>query len=419
VQRRDGLAPRRDGHLHAGLRVDEDAGVEVDLGAVLGGLLRASRFIVPDELPQLVDDHARGLGAANAEVFVVDVDQRWLVPLPRPGVVDPDVLSIDGTLAGRCFRSMEVMESAEGERRAVWVPVVDGTERLGALHLVLEDEHAATDEIIAFSGLVAELLITKNAYGDFFEVARRREPLSVTAELLWQLLPPLTYGTDQMVISCVFVPTTDIGGDAFDYGVDGSTARLGIFDAVGHDLGAGVLATAAVAAFKNARRSGLDLLPTMRHIDGAIAAHFTDARFVTGIVCSLDVGSGRFRWSVAGHPPPLLLRHGRVVKELEAEPGLPFGLGWSADLAEEQLEAGDRILLYTDGVTEARSASGEPFGLDALADLVSRGAKELPPPETMRLLMHAIEGHNAGAMRDDATAVMLEWRGAGPEHLKV
>jgi serine phosphatase RsbU (regulator of sigma subunit) len=399
--------------------VGEDAGVDVDLDRVFGGLLRAARLIVPDDLPGLVEDHAKGLGSSSTVLYLVDLDQRWLIPVPPPGAPALEALAIDGTLAGRCFRSLDVLESGDASQPARWVPVVDGTERLGVLHLVLDDEHAEQEHLTAFAGLVAELVITKTAYGDFFEIARRHHRLSVTAELLWQLLPPLTFGTDGMVISCAFVPTTEIGGDAFDYGVDRETARLAIFDAVGHDLAAGLLATAAVAAFRNARRSGLDTLLTMRHIDAAIADNFGLPRFVTGIVATLDIASGRFAWSVAGHPPPLLVRQGRVVKELEAEPGLPFGLGCEPVVTVEQLEAGDRILLYTDGVTEARSPSGALFGLEALADLVSRGVREHTPPETMRLLMHGIEAHNEGPMRDDATAVMLEWRGSGPAELSL
>jgi serine phosphatase RsbU (regulator of sigma subunit) len=85
----------------------------------------------------------------------------------------------------------------------------------------------------------------------------------------------------------------------------------------------------------------------------------------------------------------------------------------------EQLEPGDRVLLYTDGVTEARDGSGGPFGIDQLVNLMSRRAGNDPPPETMRRLVHAIEDHTHGPMRDDATVVVIEWRGAAPSTLVV
>jgi serine phosphatase RsbU (regulator of sigma subunit) len=76
------------------------------------------------------------------------------------------------------------------------------------------------------------------------------------------------------------------------------------------------------------------------------------------------------------------------------------------------------VLLYTDGVVEARDADGQFFGIDGLADLVSRQAiAGQPAPETMRRLMHAILDHQAGALRDDATTMLLEWRAGGEQRV--
>jgi sigma-B regulation protein RsbU (phosphoserine phosphatase) len=79
-------------------------------------------------------------------------------------------------------------------------------------------------------------------------------------------------------------------------------------------------------------------------------------------------------------------------------------------VAEERLEPGDRLVLYTDGVTEARAVGGERFGLDRLVDLVERHAGAgLPAPETLRRLAHAVIGHQAGPPADDATLMLVEW----------
>ena len=86
------------------------------------------------------------------------------------------------------------------------------------------------------------------------------------------------------MIAAAFVPTARLGGDAFDYGVDHTAANVAIFDALGHDLDAGLLATTAVAAFRNARRSKFDLTSTAGHIGQNISAHFDASKFVTGIV---------------------------------------------------------------------------------------------------------------------------------------
>ena len=107
-----------------------------------------------------------------------------------------------------------------------------------------------------------------------------------------------------------------------------------------------------------------------------------------------------------------------MVKTLEAGRGLPLGLTGTPAIAEERLEPGDRLLLFTDGVTDARSSDGEFFGQRRLADLVAREeAAGLPPSETMRRLMHAVLAHQAGDLRDDATTMLVEWQGSGAQRV--
>lgn len=325
-------------------------------------------------------------------------------------------------MAGRCFRQLELRQTDGGRR--VWVPLLDGLERLGVLHLQFpaSADRAPDEQLHAFAALVAELIVVKNAYGDLFARVRRRQPLSLAAEIAWNLLPPLTYGTDRLVIACVLAPAHDVGGDSFDYAVDADTARFAVFDAMGHGIHAGLLATVAVGAYRNARRRGLDLRATATAVDSAIATTFTGEQFVTAVLAELDLASGQLRWHTAGHPAPLLLRGARVVKTLETDPGLPLGQAgiWGAtpSVAQESLEPGDRLLLFTDGVTDARSADGEFFGVERLTDLVGRqaGAGQ-PAPETMRRLMHAILAHQDGALQDDATTLLLEWRTGGARQI--
>jgi serine phosphatase RsbU (regulator of sigma subunit) len=383
-------------------------------------LLTDARFAVADAVPGLVARHARRLGALDAGMFLVDYEQRLLTPLPRPDGPRREPVAVEGTLAGRAFSTLSLQWNAD--RTLLWVPMVEGNERLGVIGFELGG--AEDDDFVEAAGRLtaqaAELVATKADYGDFFELHRRRQVMSVASELAWQLLPPLTFGCDSFVVSGLLAPAYDLGGDAFDYGVDHETARVAVFDAMGHGLEAGLLVTVAVAAYRNSRRRRLKLPETAAAVDEAIRVQFGPERFVTAVLAELDLASGCFRWVRAGHPAPLLLRGSKVVKTLWGAHGLPLGLGSPGDEAEESLEPGDQVVFFTDGVTEARSPDGAFFGADRLADLVSRAsAGGNPPPETLRRLVQSILDHQAGDLQDDATAVLVEWKGEGRSTLEI
>jgi serine phosphatase RsbU (regulator of sigma subunit) len=266
--------------------------------------------------------------------------------------------------------------------------------------------------------------VTKKVYGDLFEKVRRTRPLSQAAELLWRLLPPLTFANEEVVIAATVAPPYDIGGDAFDYAVDHATAHFAVFDAMGHGLQSGVLATIALAAYRNFRRRDTPLDDTVGAVDRAIAEQYDDSSFATGVLAELDLASGRLRYCIAGHPRPFLLRNGRIVKKLAgAANGGPLGLGLSGarwGVSEEMLEPYDRVIVFTDGVVDVRNHDGEFFGEERLADFIVRASGgATPPPETLRRLLRSILGGQQGQLQDDATVVMVEWHGAGPSRMTI
>jgi serine phosphatase RsbU (regulator of sigma subunit) len=173
-------------------------------------------------------------------------------------------------------------------------------------------------------------------------------------------------------------------------------AFCGLFGAVGHDLQAGLTTAVALAAIRNARRGGeRDLRVMARRADAEIIAHGPGARFVTAVLARLDTSTGEVSYLVAGHPPPLLLRANRTVEALQDGRRVPLVVsGRDVGVAHEHLEPGDRLLLYTDGITEARDAHGRSFGTDRLINFAERsGADGLPAPETLRRLAHDVLEH--------------------------
>ena len=396
-------------------------------GRLFSSFLRRTHLCAPSEIPQLVSEEAAMFGATDVVIYLVDEDQRLLVPLTTPETGPLETVSIEGTLHGRAFATTTIVEARTGRetRRRVLAPLLDGTERLGTLQLVVDAVDGSVPEhtmvlIERYSHLVAQTVVTKNLYGDIFEVARRRRSMAVSAELTRGLLPPFLFATRDLVIAGMLEPAYDAGGDTFDYAVNDRTAHLSIFDAMGHGLIAAGYANYAVAAYRVARRRRASLAETYLEIDDTIKRQ-PEQRFVTGILAELDLDTGRLHWLSAGHPPPLLLRDGKLVKLLESPPETPFGIDFGTDspvVSSEHLEPGDQVVLYTDGVPEARLQDGSFFTEERMADFVEREAGAgHTTPETLRRLRRAILEHQQGELQDDATILLVEWAGGGERRL--
>ena len=125
----------------------------------------------------------------------------------------------------------------------------------------------------------------------------------------------------------------------------------------------------------------------------------------------LDLTSGQYRYVNAGHPAPLLLRDGKVIKSLSEGRRILLGLdGHPVAIGTEHLEPGDWLVLYTDGVTEARGADGEFFGIERLVDVVERcAADQQNAAETLRHVTRTVLDHQRHVLQDDATLVIVQW----------
>jgi len=386
-------------------------------------VLQRHNLLRAEELPDVVVEAAALIGASDAVIHLVDLRQEKLVPFTSdPSESRPNV-NVDGTLAGRAYTDVSRHERRSDSTCTVWEPLLDGTERLGVLELTFPAVNDPADleaEGRYLASLVAEMLVARDKYGDAIARTRRLLPMQLPAEMQWQLMPPLTFGTPEVVISGTIEPAYEVGGDCFDYAVNGTTAHVAVIDAMGHGLGATLLATVAVGALRNARRTGLDLVDTVRSMDKWLTAQFGPETFVTAVVAELNISTGQYRWINAGHPAALILRNGQVVKEFDDGINPPLGLHDEVPIVmEERLEPGDRIVLYTDGVTEARDGMRNLFGVDRLVDFVTRAAAdELPAPETLRRLNRAILEHQEGNLQDDATTLLVEWQGESPRQLR-
>ena len=234
----------------------------------------------------------------------------------------------------------------------------------------------------------------------------------------WSLLPPTSFTSKQVTIAGMLEPAMSIAGDSFDYAMDGSVAHLAVFDAMGHGLPSAMQVSAAVGAYRNARRSMLSLEETMRLLEDTLTDPAAEARFVTALLLELDVDTGALAWSLGGppgrpgpsRPPPR--RHPRCGSDASPRARAP------RPPADRPSHAGARGL----GARLHRRGRGVPpligdyFTVERLADFVTREtAAGRRTPETLRRLAQAILHYQNGVLQDDATVLMATWHGSNGE----
>ncbi|WP_354701643.1 hypothetical protein DSM112329_01969 [Paraconexibacter sp. AEG42_29] len=389
------------------------------IARLLTGFLRRTHLSTPADVARVTAEQGAEIGATDVEVYLIDYAQEVLVALPQSGRLTPPPLAVAGTVAGRAFSSSTILTTAAEapDRCRLWVPLLDGTERMGVLAMSFAEQLTGdllTETCERYAHLVAATVMTKDAYGDSFEFARRQAPMSLAAELVWGLAPPMMFATDDLALAGMLEPAYDNGGDVVDYAVNDRLLHLAMFDAMGHGLAAAGAAAFALAAYRHSRRSGHDLTQTHAAMNQAVEDQYPDRRFVTAVVAELDLDSGRLRYFLAGHPPPFIVRGSRHVVTPPAVGVPPLGSGLphrAPAIQEVALQPGDVLFLYSDGLTEARDGDGELFTLERLTDFVIREAQAgHPAPEMLRRIRTTILSGGHVELRDDASALLAEWR---------
>ena len=327
---------------------------------------------------------------------------------------------MDDSTGGRSFTTARQVDEAVDGGTQLWSVVVDGASRLGVMSVTLSEvDDVARSLADSLAGVVAALVVTRGQCTDAYTAIRRSEKFSLAAEMQWDLLPPLSLDSGRVSVAGLIQPAYDVGGDSFDYAVNGDILDFAVFDAMGHGLESSQLAHLAVSSYRHSRRSDLDLDATYQAMDAAVAATSRGERFVTCLLGRLDLIDGHLEWINVGHPLPLLVRDGLLLDQLACEPTLPAGLGRDAPnngakmVANVVLEPGDRLFCITDGVVDAHRPGGEDFGEERLVELLaSQSRARLDAAETVRQLSHSVLDHH-GVLSDDTTCFLVDFHGEG------
>jgi serine phosphatase RsbU (regulator of sigma subunit) len=383
---------------------------------VLSDLLRRANLSAPDLLVADMAASLSGAGCRHLSLYLVDYEQESLrrVALGAEFLVEgAGEVPVAGTMAGRAFQLQEVVTAENEGAWNVWSPVRERAERIGVLEVGFERLPADALRLCEDLGrLVGHLIRTADQYTDALELSRRRQPMSLAAEIQWHLLlPPLAFCSPDVALAGILEPAYEVGGDAFDYSLNGDILTFAVLDAMGHGLTSSLASALSLTALRFGRLRGMELPDIAREIDEALISQFEGETFVTGHLVRLDVVTGELTWINAGHPDPLLIRGSTVVGEVHAEPCLPLGLGIDIqEIGRRRLEPHDRLLFYSDGVIEARPVGGAQFSVARLRERLERHlAGNIIPAEIIRRIVKEVLAHRGGPLADDASLVMIDW----------
>jgi serine phosphatase RsbU (regulator of sigma subunit) len=367
---------------------------------------------VLDEVPphliaeQLVAEARRAAGVAVA-LYIVDIDGSQLIrlagsedfpeTLEAPPALGPEIVpeglpSFYELLKRRLPRCIATPLWLRGRVIGLLVCV-------GAPVAPLED--------IAKQGAAA--LELANDYTDVLEAARRRKPTTAAAEVQYHLLPPRVARVTGAQIAGALLPAYEVGGDWFDFVENRDGSWLAIADTAGTGPTAAGLGASALGALRAARRSGQDLVQAAESIDEVVRALGNPSFVVTALLARWHAPTAMLAWLNCGHPPAYVVDREGAFTELEGPVHAALGARDgppSFEVAAVSLEPGDRLVLYTDGITERFVKGGGRFGVDGMQRAV-QAAGATTAAATAMAIQDAVTSAATDQLQDDATLVVL------------
>jgi sigma-B regulation protein RsbU (phosphoserine phosphatase) len=239
------------------------------------------------------------------------------------------------------------------------------------------------------------------------EFGEIQQELDLARRMQLSILPSAFPDSHAFRVAAKYVPMTSVAGDLYDYLLaDDSHAGLLIADVSGHGVPAALIASMVKMAAISQRTQAAQPAQLLAGMNAALCGN-TQGQYVTAAYVYLDAEKREMRYSAAGHPAMLLLRNG-VVTEI-SENGMLLAAVEGAVYSNKTLalERGDRLLLYTDGLVEARNADGKLFGDGSLMAALKKSAK-LAPSEAIDQMVDAVQRWSK-SQDDDLTVLVCDF----------
>jgi sigma-B regulation protein RsbU (phosphoserine phosphatase) len=239
------------------------------------------------------------------------------------------------------------------------------------------------------------------------ELGEIQKELELARGIQLSILPPPFPVSTSFRVAARYVPMTSVAGDLYDFLVaDDSRAGLLIADVSGHGVPAALIASMVKMAATSQRANAAHPALLLAGMNTALCGN-TQGQFATAAYLYLDADARELRYAAAGHPAMLMLRNG-IATEV-AENGLLLAATDDAIYSEKTLplKTGDRLLLYTDGLTEARNGQGKLFGEESLIAAL-RETGGLTPDEAADRMIASAKAW-ASSQDDDLTVLVCDF----------
>lgn len=302
---------------------------------------------------------------------------------------------------------LDLLASLQAQHNAAPIVVMTAW---GSIDLAVEAMRRGAADFVQKPWDNARLLATLDKQME--QVRRTRSEMEIARNVQQKLFPRKAAAFKDVDYAGRCAPARDVSGDYYDF-LDLGGGRLGIVlaDVSGKGVPAALLMANLQACFRTQTETGpREPAALLRSINHLFYESTSPENFATLFFGDYDSESHRLRYVNCGHLPPFLIRASENNGADRLEPTATV-LGafpeWHCSDGEAQLHPGDTLFLYTDGVTEAESASGDDFG-DARLEAVLKSARSDKPEVMIDKVIGAVQGFSSGTQADDITVVAIQ-----------
>lgn len=328
----------------------------------------------------------------DSQIHVIDHGYECLIPLD-----DGPTVPLTGPLRDRLLAGLPCQHDQRW-----WTPAMEGDQPIFVIASPAPLDAIGPLERHALGVIMSRL----RTQFETLERDRRRDSMSIAAEMQWDLLPERADRGHGSAVAAMLEPAYEVAGDLYDYAFDGATWLYSL-DGMGHGLPATLSGATALSAIRNRRRQGHGLVSQFAAANGAVRSQTDGTQFVTGVGCCI-APSGSMSVVNAGHEPVRVVRAGVVTAlDIDADPPLGVRRGHTyRETTVPPLGDGDGLVLFSDGAPGVRDADGKPLGASALDEILAECWTDVALLSAHNI-GRAIMTRSAGAVTDDITVVVL------------